>query len=42
VIAPDRAVAGLQQIIKVYCPEEMNAFVTFVNGLNLVDTAENS
>lgn len=31
-------VTGLQQVIKVYCPEEMDKFVTFVNSLRLEKT----
>jgi hypothetical protein len=42
VIATDQAVAGLQQIIKVYCPEKMNGFVSFINGLHLVETEKSS
>jgi hypothetical protein len=40
--APDRVVAALQQIIRVYCPEEMNDFVGFVNNLRGERTTQSS
>jgi hypothetical protein len=40
--APDQVVAAIQQVIRVYCPEQMNDFVGFVNQLRGKATTQSS
>jgi hypothetical protein len=35
--AGTKLVTGLQQVIRIYCPEEMDEFVSFVNDLRLTE-----
>jgi len=42
VTVPEAVVPGLQQVIRVYCPESMNDFVGFVNDLRGTRTTQSS
>jgi hypothetical protein len=40
--AGNQVVTALQQVIKVYCPQYMNDFVSYINGLRLSKTSQSS